>query len=555
MKKKINNYFIFYFFLLASFFLAFRFFFTPCLWHFHDEMQPFWLFEWVRGLHLGQFPVRWAPDLVWGAGYPLFTFIYPLPYYLGGFLNLLGFSLASSFKLEILLLQLVGLLFFNLALLTFFKPRKAANFLFLLATNLIFLAFPYRAVDLYVRGALGEIALYFSLPFWFYAFFSYYNKKKRIYFYLTALAYAFIILSHNIGAYFLTPFLAVLFFYAELKNGVWPALKNTALVFILGAGLSAFFWLPALVQKPLMADNPIFNVTDHFPFLKQLVWSKWGYGASHWGPNDDLSFQLGPASWLALASAFFVFLVNLAKGKKSHRLAGLFLAFLLVVFYLVNIRSLWWWQHLPFLNYFQFPWRLLLVLNFFLPPFYFFAFFKNKPGRFLTILNVVIILLSTGQLIFFFKPQKLVKLRDEYFFNRYLPTGQLYFYNSEEYLRLPKESRRPSRLYLEIMAQSDKAEIKIEKKTFSELTALINNSKKENFVLRRLYFPSWQIEDNKQPLRYKKTPQGLISFALPPGQHKIVVTLRQTPIERIADFVSLLFLVILLAKLKKTSSI
>ena len=553
MGRKINNYFIFYFLLLVGFFLAFRFFFTPYLWHFHDEMQPFWLFEWVRGLCLGQFPVRWAPDLVWGAGYPLFTFIYPLPYYLGGFLNLLGLSLASSFKLEILLLQLVGLLFFNLALLTFFKPRKSVDFLLLLTADLIFLAFPYRAVDLYVRGALGEITLYFSLPFWFYSFFSYYNKKKQIYFYLTALAYAFIILSHNIGAYFLTPFLAVLFFYAELKNGAWPALKNTALVFILGAGLSAFFWLPALIQKPLMADNPIFNVANHFPFLKQLFWSRWGYGASHWGPNDDLSFQIGPASWLALVSAFFVFLANLVRGKKNSRLASLFLVFLLVVFYLMNIRSLWWWQHLPFLNYFQFPWRLLLILNFFLPLFYFFVFLKDKRRLFLIILNVLIIVLSIGQLIFFFKPQKLVKLRNEYFFNRYLPTGQLYSHNSEEYLRLPKESRRPSRLYPEIMAQSDKAEIKIEKKNFSKLTALINNSKEENFIFRRLYFPSWQIEDNGQLLRYRKTPQGLISFTLSPGQHQIAVTLRQTPLEKIADFISLLSLIILLAELRKIS--
>ncbi|NOY15033.1 MAG: hypothetical protein GXP43_02340 [bacterium] len=540
----------FWLIIILFFILAFRFFLTPYFWHFHDEMQPIWFYEWAKSFKTGQFPVRWAPDLVWSLGYPLFTFIYPLPYYIGGLLHLSGLSLISSFKLYIFAVQLIGLIFFNLTLFIFKKPKKIHEYLFFLAVNLIFLAFPYRALDTYVRGALGEIALYFSIPFWFYSFFSYQKLQQRKYLYLIGLAYGLVILSHNIGAYLFIPILLSL-------SLIWPVssltkagylkikLKQSFLPLFLGLFLTAFFWLPALVEKNLMVDNPIFNVADHFPFIKQLIWSAWGYGASHWGPFDDLSFQLGLASWLALVSAglFFAYLVVYKKTKlKKLTLPAFFLVTIITAFYLLNIRSLWLWQILPLMNYFQFPWRLLIILNFFIPLFYFFVFKNIKSSRLFTAVNLIIIILSISQILMFFKPNKLVKLNDQYFFDRYLPTGSRYFHNSEEYLRLPKKANRPDQVYPQVESQNPNTLINIKARQFNQLVFSVVNTAPETITIRRLFFPSWQIKDNGQPIAYAKAADSRLKLSLPPGQHSIFVTLHQTLIEKLANLISLISL-------------
>src|SRR3989344_8908865 len=64
----------------------------------HDDMHPAWIYEMTYAIKHFQFPPRWAAHLSWGFGYPLFTFIYPLPYYLGSILNFLGFNLTDSVK-------------------------------------------------------------------------------------------------------------------------------------------------------------------------------------------------------------------------------------------------------------------------------------------------------------------------------------------------------------------------------------------------------------------------------------------------------------------------
>ena len=543
MRLKLS--FFFWIILIGFFVLSLRFFFSPYLWHFHDEMQPFWLYEWVKGFQLNQFPIRWAPDLVWGAGYPLFTFLYPLPYYLGGILVLSGFSLGTSFKLYIFIIQLIGLISFNLALFRFKKPNNLTNTLLLLITNFIFLAFPYRALNIYVRGALGEITLYFSIPLFLFSHFSYLKTQNKNYLYLTALSYALIILSHNIGAYIFIPILFLISLTPGVRQASDPRGQIKAL--LLGLGLSAFFWLPALWQKSLMVDNPIFNIADHFPFIKQLIWSPWGYGASRWRINDDLSFQLGPSSWLALLTIFIFTAYQLITYRRLNRFNLFLLAIIAITFYLLNIRSLWLWNTIPLLNYFQFPWRLLIILNFFLPLSFFFTFLNTKSAKLISFISLPIILLSTLQIILFFKPQQKVILNNQYFFERYLPTGSLYHQNSEEYLRLPQNTTRPLSLPPLITTLNSDTKLTLINNSFSNLTINLTNTKPETITIRRLYFPSWQITDNNQIITYTSNPNGLITFTLPPGKHTINITLHQTPIEKIANFISLLTLILTLA--------
>src|SRR3990172_6997923 len=99
--KNLGKYldrFTFLFFLLIS---------IPAIWALlvpgfygaSDEVHIAWLYEMYETIKLGQIPPRFVPDLSFGHGYPLFNFVFPLPYYIGTLFHYIGFSLVDSVKL------------------------------------------------------------------------------------------------------------------------------------------------------------------------------------------------------------------------------------------------------------------------------------------------------------------------------------------------------------------------------------------------------------------------------------------------------------------------
>jgi hypothetical protein len=76
---------------------------------------------------------------------------------------------------------------------------------------------------------------------------------------------------------------------------------------------SAFFWIPALVERPLvkvdLLRGSVLDWRQHAVDPGQLLWSPWGYGVSGPGASDGMSFALGPAQ-LFLGLAGLVLLVR-----------------------------------------------------------------------------------------------------------------------------------------------------------------------------------------------------------------------------------------------------
>src|SRR5437870_2917084 len=69
----------------------------------HDDTQVARVYEMGKALHDGMFPVRWVQDLGYGYGYPIFNFYSPLPYYIGGFLNLFGLDALLATKMTFII--------------------------------------------------------------------------------------------------------------------------------------------------------------------------------------------------------------------------------------------------------------------------------------------------------------------------------------------------------------------------------------------------------------------------------------------------------------------
>ena len=102
-----------------------------------------------------------------------------------------------------------------------------------------------------------------------------------------------------------------------------------------------------------------FNYINHFTTLKQLFFDRfWGYGASLWGPKDDMSFQIGLIQWLLpLLALFFAFRKN--QKNKYTILTVLFIGFFFL--FLTHNKSTFIWHLFPIMAYFQFPGAFLVL--------------------------------------------------------------------------------------------------------------------------------------------------------------------------------------------------
>ncbi len=520
----------------------------PGFYSLHDDMHVAWLYEMDRALKGGQIPPRWVPDLSFNYGYPLFNFVYPLPFFLGEFFILLGLSLVGSIKV-IFALSLI----FSGATMFFFLKRNFGN-LFSLTGAVLYVYTPYRAVDVYVRGAIGEALSFVFIPLAAWALDKSVKEGGKRNLAFAGVAFALLILSHNITFLMTIPFLLFYgFALLVLVKKKKKAFLNLTLGFLLGIALSAFFWLPAFWEKRYMVADTVFNFSDHFPFLKQLIIPSWGYGISIWGSSDQMSFQIGIVNLLAVAASFlgFFWLKNLA-------LFGWGFLSLAAVLFLMNIRSSFIWERLPILAYFQFPWRFLILATFLTS--FLAATIEKLPIKLKYNQAIALSLLVLAPILTFsyFRPEKILPERtDDYFLNRYFAnktkTGytqeisQVYLTLKEEYLRLPLWTQeRPSTL--------PKAKIEVEEGelTYSEesptrFRVQIKAPEETKLVFHNYYYPGWQaeVDGTKTEIEIEK-PHGDMSVIVPEGEHKVLFTFKETPLRAFSNYLSLFSLVIIL---------
>src|SRR6185369_6183787 len=107
-------------------------------------------------------PPRWAGNLNFGYGTPIFIFYYPLPGYLASLFHSGGLSFETIFKLIIGASSLLAPVSFYLWARLLFKKESA------LIGALLYGLAPYHFLDLYVRGDVAEMMAFVFVPlvFW-----------------------------------------------------------------------------------------------------------------------------------------------------------------------------------------------------------------------------------------------------------------------------------------------------------------------------------------------------------------------------------------------------
>ena len=112
----------------------------------------------AQGLRAGEFPVRIQPAWYDGYGYAVSVFYSDLFLYPAALLRLLGISLQDAYKVYVVLCNVATTLISCYSFGKIFRKREIGVF-----GSCLYTLAPYRLVNLYTRGALGE---YTGMIFW-----------------------------------------------------------------------------------------------------------------------------------------------------------------------------------------------------------------------------------------------------------------------------------------------------------------------------------------------------------------------------------------------------
>lgn len=334
--------------------------FKPGFFSMHDDLQVMRLYEMKRCLSDGQIPCRWSPDMSYGYGQPMFNYYSATPYYTGAIFKTLGFSFLFSTKI---------VMFISIALAGIAMFLFLSQFISILPAfigGVAYILVPFRALEIFVRGALAENFALALLPLVLYGITKLIIKKDKISFILLALFSGLFFASHNITTLITSPlivaFAIILILLNKQKIKSLTLLSGSA---ILGIGIVAFFLLPIFFESNLIDTGFLtigyFDFRAHFATLSQLFLNQsWGYGGSEFGPNDKMSFSVGIVQTLALiATPIILFIKRKSLQKIPKILLVTFFVFGVLSLFLISIRSIGLWELITPLSFVQFPWRFL----------------------------------------------------------------------------------------------------------------------------------------------------------------------------------------------------
>ncbi len=552
-------------------FWAIRPLLSPGLFPVHDDTQVQRVFEMTKSLNAGMFPVRWSMDLGFGFGYPIFNFYAPLAYYSGSFFNLLGFNVLISAKLMMGLgILLSGIFMYLLGKELFGKAAGVVAALF-------YVYAPYHAVDIYVRGDVAEFWAYAFIPLAFYGVIKTYKENNFKNAAIGALGFAGIILSHNLTAMMVSPFLLLLIlvlFLASFKKEKKVSF-NPFWVLIFGALISCFYWLPALSEMKYtnvlsQIGQGGFSYWDNFVCPGQLWTSPWGFGGSVPGCNDGLSFMIGKLhiilSFASAVSAFILLLIKKFR-KDSENFYIILLLFLGFVFSAVLTLQISkpLWDSIRLMAFFQFPWRFLVMASFFSSllagsSVWFFRFFPFKKYASYLDFGVATVLLAF-----------LIFVSSKYFITSpILPTASgeysgIYSENSGKYTTkyaiswfasnltheyMPSDflvPENPSQISNgKVIVKKGNVNIKNITRTPVKYAFTAESKNLSSIVIPVAYFPFWSAYIDGNIYKLSVLDNG-VGIKVSPGIHQIQLKYSQTPVELLSDLISVAGIAALIA--------
>lgn len=509
----------------------------------HDgEYHVIRFFEFAKVFWDGDWYPRWAPDLNYGFGVPLFNYVYPLPNYLSVIFSFLGISFIDAFKLNLFFATITGGIFFYLWSREFWGEAGA------IASAVFYLFSPYRLVDVFIRGSVGETWALAFFPACLWAVTVFVRDKKLWFGIFTSVFLSFVIFSHNILALmfflFLISYIVFIYFWYNLPRKKIH-LFSICFFLLLGLGLSAIFWLPALFETKFVTGLRIYNIEENFPELFQLLIPSWGSGFSGQNLSNQMSFQIGVANLVGILLSVVSFLIKTKDKAKNKKITAFFLFWFVFVFFLMLRQSSFIWETFSFMSYFQFPWRFLSI-EIVIASFLLGSFINIFSGAKKWVLSFALVGFAVLLGIDYTKPAYYHLRDDSYYLTRSNfidgTNSPGDFFNTIWWENGPKQ--RADRK-LKFLDGTGKILLKDIKSTDYLFT--VETDKKSRLLLATAYFPGWKVFVDKENVTVYPTGDGLMSFDVSKGEHEIRVKFVDTTIRMIAKYIFFLSIIIVLS--------
>jgi hypothetical protein len=360
-----------------------------------------------------------------------------------------------------------------------------------------------------------------------------------------------------------------------LDDGQGSAVGGQAvwLALLLGLGCAAFFWLPVILERNAVTLNTLIGQGDNYDFRTHFL-----------SVGELLAFSLRP-DWSAAQSTFHhnlgvaqwllggLGLLALFSGKARHRfhLAFFALAFLVLLMMMLPLSQPVW-EAIPFLPFFQFPWRLLgavaamlavlagagadMLLSVVVAP----RLGKTSASWAMAALVAFPILLglSVSQPAPWPDFGEVNTLRMSLIENsgRWLGTTSTADYVPATVEMLPQRKSEvvgnfalglpPDRVNREVLPDGASVETEVIRPLLTRYH--VSTPKQFRLRLYQFDFPGWQVRVDGQPATTELArPEGFIVVLIPAGEHVVELKFGTTPARTLAWVVSAASLLVTLA--------
>jgi hypothetical protein len=508
----------------------------------------FW-FEMARQWHEGIVYARWAAQSMYGYGNPTMIFYPPMDRILGGALvSFLPARLALG-TYAWMVLALGGFGFFHLCR-EFFDDRSSLVAAFVYVIN------PYNLFVLYMRSALGEFLAAALFPWFILAVYRLAEKRRR----------SLPVLAILIASLWLTnPPAAVIANYSAaivIATLAWVRRSKSLLGLfllaeLLGAGLAAFYILPAWRQQPLINVGNLRHVGLSGDFLLSKL--------SIWALKNEVLLTTG-FLWQIGFGGLAWFEARKFPTQRRERFVALTLLFAVSTFMCIPVSFIVW-KYAPFMSYIQFPWRWLFPLNLAVAFFIGAALCKNEQRSWLAVAACTYSLL----LILSFSAIRKRALDWNAFA---APFQSGFIYDDEDYIPkpagvFPEEGPPPTwlpspRLAVLDGSQQDRPSLPSQgaPAESGNLTAFavqswqtesriftVDSQRPVRVRVRVFYYPGWQVLVNGTEIKeVERDAHDAIVVRVPSGHSRIQLVFKNTPDETWGMIISG-FAVILVATL------
>ena len=503
----------------------------------------------------GIFFSRWAPDLAYGYGYPLFNYYAPLVYYVTEPLCILGLSPVAATRLIYTFMFVLAGLSMYAWVKDIFNQRAGV------ISAAAYVLSPYFLANAFWRGSFAEQLALSLLPAILcvtHRFAQTATIRRGL---LLTVLYATLILAHNVSALVFSPLLVVyiivtsgLYCHGPLRwrQGFSSAAKYFAFL-ALGVLITTFFWLPAITEQKLVSIEqlyipPGFDYHENFMTLSKIF----AFPESV-DPNLVIQRFWPSLSIVCLLLSIVGFpLLLLAKQQLPQKIHSLFAAIASASYvFLVLPTSTPIWDSLTPLRLLQFPWRMLSVASLLLAFLcaggeYFIDQFlsprRNLCTLFITALMGIMILYG-------FSRQIILKTIPD---NFDLSTSSIIKHNTTtttfgEYTPIGvKQQPQPAdSAYQHNGERLDRSSLPTGTRLISEQNSplsydlWVESPISFTAIFRTFYFAGWQAYvDGIITPTTPSNPYGLISVPVQAGRRHIVVSFSSTPVRNTADIAS-----------------